>query len=453
MARVTFFLDTRSGGREFPLKLRITHRQKSVHINLDVKLSPEQWDGKNVINHESEDTLNDYIVTKKSLAESAIMKFGFTNNLDKLTAAQLKTVVESGGETATKDMGHSFVKFFQACIEAKATRKTRLSYETALKRMRENDPLLDTRTFEDIDEAYIKNLDEAWAKKGLSTNSRAVYFRNIRAVINDAIDDKLTTTYAFRKFSIKKAPTKKRNLSVEELRMLRDYPIVNEFQKKYRDIFMLMFYMRGINAVDIFALKKSNIRAGRINYIRSKTGKAYSVKIEPEMQEIFNRYKGKDYLLDVCDGATNRREYEVKYEGFLQRMDRGLKKIGPYTRSGLGGKKTITPILPDLSQYWCRHTTATLMSDMGVSNDFIACSLGHESGNKTTNIYIEYNEKKVDEANRALIDFVNQKEVSKELDEKVAQRAKELANSLGIAPDDAVSKIVEWYFGDCEKKN
>ena len=54
---------------------------------------------------------------------------------------------------------------------------------------------------------------------------------------------------------------------------------------------MLMFYMRGINAVDIFALKKSNIRAGRINYIRSKTGKAYSVKIEPEMQVILNRYK------------------------------------------------------------------------------------------------------------------------------------------------------------------
>lgn len=40
-----------------------------------------------------------------------------------------------------------------------------------------------------------------------------------------------------------------------------------------------------------------------------------------------------------------------------------------------------------------------------------------------------------------------------ELDEKVAQKVKELANSLGIAPDDAVSKIVEWYLEDCEKEN
>ena len=401
MARVTFFLDTRSGGREFPLKLRITHRQKSVHINLDVKLSPEQWDGKNVINHESEDTLNDYIVTKKSLAESAIMKFGLTNNLDKLTAAQLKTVVESGGETATKDMGHSFVKFFQKCIEKKEKRKTILSYETSLKKLREADPLLDTRTLEDSDEVYIENIDSTWKSAGLSTNSRAVYFRNIRSVVNDAIDEKLTTTYAFRKFSIKKSPTKKRNLSVEELRMLRDYPIVNEFQKKYRDIFMLCFYLHGINAVDLLGLKKSNIRLGRINYIRSKTGKPYSVKIEPEAKALLDRYKGRDYLIDVCDGAKTREEFEVKYEGFLQRMDRGL--------SGLGGKKKIDPILPFLSQYWCRHTCATLMNELGYSNEIIACSLGHDHGNPTTNIYIEYNEKKVDEANRALIDFVNKK--------------------------------------------
>jgi hypothetical protein len=47
------------------------------------------------------------------------------------------------------------------------------------------------------------------------------------------------------------------------------------------------------------------------------------------------------------------------------------------------------------------------MAQLGYSNEIIACSLGHEYGNKTTNIYIEYNEKEVDEANRALIDFVN----------------------------------------------
>jgi integrase len=76
-------------------------------------------------------------------------------------------------------------------------------------------------------------------------------------------------------------------------------------------------------------------------------------------------------------------------------------------KPGRGGKLEFDPILPKISQYWCRHTTATLMSKMGYSIDLIASSLGHDNGNKTTNIYIEYNQDAVDEANRKLIDYVN----------------------------------------------
>lgn len=407
MAKLSYYLDTRSGSGTFPLKMRIAHKGEKVYIPMDISLSLEQWDGKAVINHENEKALNDILVTKKTLADSTILKFGLTNSVDKLSASQIKTLIDTGGETTTKTSGHNFLEYYEKRMAEAKKNNTRLSYESAINRMKLFDPLLSVRTFEDIDEEYIRKMDKAWEDVGLTTNSRAVYMRNIRAVFNDAIDDKVTTAdvYPFRRFSIKKTPTKKRNLSLDELRLLRDYPIVNAFQEKYRDIFMLCFYMRGINMVDLLALKKDNIRAGRINYIRSKTGKFYSVKIEPEMKAILSRYKGVQYLIDVCDGAKTEKEFEAKYKGFLQRMDKGLKKIGPYTRKGLGGKKHISPILPGLSQYWCRHTTATLMTDMGYSNEIIACSLGHEFGIKTTNIYIEYKQSEVDAANRALIDY------------------------------------------------
>ena len=411
MAKLALVLDTRSGNGTFPLKVRISTKKTKSYIGLGIKLTPEQWneeEGK-VVDHKDEKTLNLFIENKIALAKSVLVKLDLQGVTDNYSANELRDIIENNGVIKEETTQGNFLEYYLARMEKMDKRKTRLSNDTTIKKMMQYDPLLADKTFEDIDVQYIEELDAFWDNQGLAVNSRAVYFRNIRAVFNRAIDDELTKNYPFRKFSIKKTPTKKRNLSLEELRLLKDYPIQNEFQEKYRDLFMLMFYMRGINAVDIFALKKSNIRAGRINYIRSKTGKAYSVKIEPEMQVILNRYKGVDYLLDVCDGATNRQEYEVKYEGFLQRMDRGLKKIGPYERKGLGGKKTIKPILPGLSQYWCRHTTATLMSDMGVSNDFIACSLGHENGNKTTNIYIEYNQKEVDKANRDLIDYVNGK--------------------------------------------
>lgn len=411
MAKLLLFHDTRSGKDEFPLKLRITHKGASVHINLGIKVAPECWDKEinQVVGHKREKTFNSHIKAKMTLAESVILNLSLAGTLDNYSASQLKEAIENGGEISVETESMTFYEFYQNCISQKKKSKTILSYETSLKRMREFDPMLEERTFEDINLKYIQRLDDWFEIRGVSINARAVYYRNIRAVFNDAIDEGLTTNYPFRQFKIKKTPTKKRNLSVEELRMLRDYPIVNEFQEKYRDMFMLMFYLRGINAVDLFRLKESDIRLGRLNYIRSKTGQYYSVKIEPEAKALMKKYRGKEYLIDVCDGAKDQKDWETKYEGFLQRMDRGLKRIGPYERKGLGGKKHIKPILPFVSQYWCRHTSATLMAQLGYPNEIIAASLGHEYGNRTTNIYIEYNESEVDKANRALIDFVNEK--------------------------------------------
>jgi site-specific recombinase XerD len=236
-------------------------------------------------------------------------------------------------------------------MNKKAKDKTRSSYEQALINLAKFDPNIKERTFEELDYKYIEGFDSWFEERGVTVNSRAVYYRNIRAVFNDAVEEELTDNYPFKKFKIKKTPTKKRNLSIDELILLKNFPCTYGFHAKYRDMFMLMFYMRGINAVDLFKLTKDNIRHGRIDYIRSKTGKPYSVKIEPEMQEIFDRYKGKDYLLDVADGAKTEKEYVTKYEGFLHRMNEGLKKIGPVTWSEQQGPSPIfDPILPQISQ-------------------------------------------------------------------------------------------------------
>ena len=56
---------------------------------------------------------------------------------------------------------------------------------------------------------------------------------------------------------------------------LRDYPC-EEHQKQYVDIFMLIFYLVGINTVDLCRLEK--IRNGRIEYRRAKTKKIYNIK-------------------------------------------------------------------------------------------------------------------------------------------------------------------------------
>lgn len=115
--------------------------------------------------------------------------------------------------------------------------------------------------------------------------------------------------------------------------------------------------------------------------------------------EIINKYRGKTHLLDILDDYSN-------YKDFIHRMNLGLKKVGKLERKGLGGKKYITPLFPGISSYWARHTWATIAASLDIPKETIAEGLGH-STKTVTDIYINFDKKKVDEANRKIIDYFN----------------------------------------------
>ena len=86
-------------------------------------------------------------------------------------------------------------------------------------------------------------------------------------------------------------------------------------------------------------------------------------------------------------------------------MIKALKKIGTVKRVGLGGKKEYDPLFPKISTYWARHSWATIASSLDISRDVIGHALGH-GNNTVTDIYIDFDQAKVDEANRKVLDWV-----------------------------------------------
>lgn len=406
MAKLSFYLDTRSGKGEFPLKIRIAHKKENAYISLGVKIEPQFWNATDgvVVGHENSRSYNSLIGSKMKASEKVVKDLELAGDLNKTSATTIKAIIDNGGLMPKKEEKRTgnFVKTFVTCMKSKNKPSTKLSYETTLTSMRKYDPELDSRSFEDIKVRYLESYDKWMSDQGIRQNSRNVYYRNIRTVFNYAIDEEITDAYPFRKFKLKRQATKKRSLTIEELRTLRDYP-VEDWQRKYLDLFFLMFYLIGINAADLLPAKMNQVKKGRLEYERAKTYKAYSIKIEPEAQKLIDKYKGKDHLLSFCDKHGD-------YKYILQRMSKVLKTIGPYERKGRGGKKTHTPLFPDLSQYWCRHTWATLAAELDIPKETIAAALGHDMGNSTTAIYINFNQKKVDEANRRVIDYLNGKQ-------------------------------------------
>ena len=333
------------------------------------------------------------LVSLKNKAEKLIIDD--EARLSSLPSAKAKEIIsEYVFDEKVVKKTRCFIDYLDEFVSIKSNTGTKTVYNTTRNKLLEYDPEC---TFDTMDRKWLSNFESWMAESGMKVNAYSIHLRNIRAVFNYAIDEEITTLYPFRKYKIKKEETRKRALSVEQLRLLRDYPC-EEFEKKYRDIFMLIVYLVGINIGDLLLLEHKDIIDGRIEYYRQKTKKFYSIKIEPEAQAILDRYQGKTHLLDILDNYGD-------YHDFTHRMNKNLKGIGPFERKGLGGKKSKQPLFPELSTYWARHTWATLAHKADVPKDVISLALGHSFGCDVTDIYIDFDRDKIDEANRKVIDY------------------------------------------------
>lgn len=347
--------------------------------------------------------------------ENAIMDLQTKGELTKQTATQIKNKVIAylDPEVNKKDL---FINRYIEYMNSRSAQRTREIYETTLKKMRSFDSKVDTYSFEDISKDWLKRLDFELIKQGLRKNSRNIHFRNIRAVFNDAIDNEITTHYPMRTFDINPEQTEKRSLTIENLRTLFNYN-VEPWQQKYLDYFKLTFYLIGINPADILSCTDDNVVEGRLLYRRKKTGRLYSIRIEPEALEIIKKYRGKERLVNFSEKMKS-------YKQFIGKANKGLKTIGPISKiKNLNKKpndfqkeyhKAYNGIFPSISLYWARHTWATIAFSIGIPEEIIAEALGHSHGNRTTAIYIDKSVANIDAANRKVLDYVLYKEQPKE---------------------------------------
>ena len=412
MASVKPYFDTRSPRKDgtCPLKLAVTHKGNTVLVSLQIYLLPECWgpQKRGVEKENRKAVYNAAPVRGWVLAKTFTRKRGKKGDQKPPPASALKNRTEAGenpdptpAETSRPLVRDLFLQFIDTC----KTEGTKAIYRHTLERLgRFADP--DTLTFEDIDASWLRRFEAAMGENN-KVNTISLHLRNLRAVFNRAIDEEIIPQgmYPFRRFKIKKESTPKRSLSVEELRKLRDYPC-EEWQEKWRDMFMLVFYLIGINTVDLMSL--TEVRKGRVEYRRAKTHRLYSIKVEPEAQAIIDKYKGTNHLLAFADQYAD-------HGDFRRRMNAALKKIGPVewveNRSRAHpkkNKKRYNALFPGLTSYWERHTWATIATSLDIPKETIAAALGH-GGNTVTDIYIDFDQRKVDEANRKVIDYVNGK--------------------------------------------
>ena len=239
-------------------------------------------------------------------------------------------------------------------------------------------------------------------EKGLSDSGLHNHMRDLRTLFNAAClrynNEDLglykIKHYPFKRYKIGSAPlTRKRNNSIEEIIKIRDCSTPPDSRVEMaKELYMLSFYLCGMNAVDIYHAKTENIRNGRIEYNRAKTkgrrkDRAFiSIKIVDEAKPLIEKYLG---VLQL--------RY-TSHEGLDTALSKGMKDL-----RDLAG-------VPDITFYWARHSFASLArNSCRISKDDVALALNHvDEGHKTTDIYIAKDWKIVDEVQEKVMGLLRE---------------------------------------------
>lgn len=392
MAAVKLYLDKRSQKKDetFPLKMLISHRGE-VLLSLGISILENQWENNIICNHPKKSYLNKVLSHRLLQANNIILELKKGNRINRISAKELKSYIEAGTiNEQPQDEPALFKTHYEKYISYCTKKRTAEIYQSTLNRISQFADI-DNLKFEDITFSWLKEFDAFLKENAPSTNARSIHFKNIRTVYNDAVNEDIIslTNYPFRKFKIKYEKTKPRTLTEIELAAIRDTKWISKKTDNLQcaaDVFMLSFYLMGINIVDLMHLKRIE-KTGRIEYIRSKTNKHYSVKVPKEALKIIEKYKGENHLLEWI-------EQTYDYRKFSARTNIRLRRIA----------KTIN--VDELTTYYARHSWATIASKINIPKETIAAALGH-GGNSVTDIYIDFDYTKVDKANEAVIRHIN----------------------------------------------
>ena len=260
-------------------------------------------------------------------------------------------------------------------------------------------------TFNEITPEWLKGFETHLRKRKCSWNTVSTYMRILRAVYNRAVDNN-EAKYIPRLFRYVYTGTRaehQRALETGDVEKIFAGLIllfgVNPAMQRARHFFILMFLMRGMPFVDLAYLRKSDLHGNVITYRRRKTGRPLSVTLTNEAMRIVRMYMNQDvhspYLFSFLRSPEGTMEAYREYQLALRSFNRQLLILGEFL--GIPNR---------LSSYTARHTWATTAYYCEVHPGIISQAMGHSSITVTETYLKPFQNKKIDEANKLIIDFI-----------------------------------------------
>ncbi len=363
MASLRIILRNKKNSKgQCPLALRITQNRKSVFVYLDEYIFPEEWDDKKdkVKNRKDNNSarLNHYLETKLAEAQSLDLELKTTKS--NYSALELKN------KLVHTIIPQDFFQFADAQYDL-IRKENYYRYSAEKAAINHFKTFVRNRTLEFDDLSYaLLNRFRVHCLDKLNMSKRTVFntLCVIRTVYNKAIKSGITdrTNYPFGEggLRLKRPPSEKIGLSLEEVKKLENHQFENKLQNHAKSIFLFSFYFAGMRASDVLLLKWSDLKDGRLYYVMSKNDKPVSLKIPEKAISILEKYKTlKKQSDDTVFGEMNSSKNITDQEQLKKRLKKKIYKInGALKEMGreLG-------FLKPLTMHISRHSFASISGD------------------------------------------------------------------------------------------
>ncbi|NLO71993.1 MAG: transposase [Porphyromonadaceae bacterium] len=386
------------------IKIRIYHNKEAQYIPTPYYINPAHFNNGAVTELcENYSTLNFEIGELTQLYLKNYINIG-NSHTSKMNCMELKEYL-----IKTSNISDSFidiVKFSKTIIEETKKQNTAEWYDGGIKALcwyykKTKIGVMEITTNRMTD--LMKKLSESGLKGSpLEPGGVSAYMRAIRSLFNKCKLHYNDEDFGiikikhdpFKRIEIPKAQRKKKNIPVEIVKSIRDFPCIKKRDELARDMFMIMFYLMGINVNDLFCIEK--LTFGRVYYERSKTDRSdnvykfpLSIRIEPELKPLIEKYSKSGFLSEIKSRYSNS-------HNFMQAVNKGLKNICKELE------------VQKITTNWARHSWASIARNKArVPKADIDFCLGHVNNDyKMADVYIDIDYSIFDDANRKVLDLL-----------------------------------------------
>lgn len=237
---------------------------------------------------------------------------------------------------------------------------------------------------------------ERWLKrKGVSQTYISMTLSMTRTIVNRAIRMQLVT-YSVHPFTYWKRPAdpeRELDISVEDVRAIRDAQPRLKKQRIARDIFMLSYYLGGINLIDLLEIDFRGVSV--LEYTRHKSrnmklsDKRISFTLQPEAKELISNWMNRN---------TGRLDfgYKFSYKNFLAYVTRSIKSLA---------KDIDIQDYRKVCYYTARKSFVQHGFDLGISLEVLEYCIGQSvKNNRPIFNYLKIMRKHADVAFRQILD-------------------------------------------------